>query len=452
MQHSPPTPVLENRAVRVSPALLWATGRLVLVLAIAYLLRKPLLDAFEAVFDIIQITEFAIDRMATPLTRVTLAVGAAIGYFVTAKACGRLFPRHAYLASLIIAGLITAGLVWKLKGSPLAFAAVMVLLATNWARLSALARVGLGGAGLGRLIAIPPGISEIFLTGRYYDWVRALIRHESAPASNEEPRLAPAAVIAALALAALAPGTKLIRYEQAMRSGPDVRVIATGDFNDIAFDARENRLLATGHGVPRVLAFDAANLTTRPLKSEVNTGAAQGFAFDPANGELFVYNDTSHEILVINTSNLSLKRKIAAPGIAPGDSWIGLCPISQTLVIASEADERHGDPFMLMDRASGTVLDKRDLEAGNILVNPEKPILYASFFRRVNGLIAYDLQTRQILAKAPSDARVDRMAYDPKRKELLLASPMEGRILSYDSLTLAAGSPLISRSWMLRRP
>ncbi|MEY3895044.1 MAG: hypothetical protein RLZZ214_563, partial [Verrucomicrobiota bacterium] len=82
-------------------------------------------------------------------------------------------------------------------------------------------------------------------------------------------------------------------------------------------------------------------------------------------------------------------------------------------------------------------VDKRDLEAGNLLVHPDKPILYANFFRRHCGVVAYDMAKREIIAEAPADARTDRMAFDPVHQELLMASPSEGRVQCFDALTLA---------------
>ena len=326
--------------------------------------------------------------------------------------------------------MVTAGFVWKAGGSLLVTGLVMLILATNWARISSGNRV------LSRVVAIPPVVGEVFFASRFLDWVRSLLSRDAAAPANVS-RIWPGAVIAALALAGLVPGDKLIRYEQALRSGPDVRRFAASDFNDIAFDAKENRLLVTGHGVPHVLGFNVGDLSARPLKAGVNTGFAQSFEFDPANAELYIYNSQTEEILILDTSTLELKRTIPAPDISPGDPWIRRCPRSNTVTIASEADVRTGSPFVVFDGPSGAVLDKLDLEAGNLLVHPEKPILYANFFRRVCGVVAYDLEKRKIIAEAPADSRTDRMAFDPVRQELMLASPSEGRVQCFDALTLA---------------
>ncbi len=428
-------------AVPAFLCLLWAFGRGLLLLGLAYLLRHPLLNVIEGAFDIVGITEFAIDVAGTPLTRLILVVTAGIAYFVAAIVSARLFPRHWYPLALSCAALGTAVFTWKAGGDVPTMALVVILLATNWVSLPLLKRIGISSRFLARIISIPPALAEVFLASRFLDWVGSLLRREAGAVQADVPRILPGALIASLVLAILVPGDKLARFERAMRTSPDVRVFAVGDFNDIVLDSRENRLLATGHGVPRVLGFDVANLAARPIEADVETGNAQAFDFDPASGELFIYNAAVRKILVLESRTLALKREIDAPDISPGDPWIKHCPHSGTLTLASEADETEGKPFVVFDRASGAVLAELDIEAGNLLVNPEKPILYANFFRRVSGVVAYDLKKRTMIAQAPADARTDRMAFDPVHQEVLMASPAEGHIQRFDALTLAPKVP-----------
>ncbi len=438
-RHSPAT-----HTVPAAIALPWALGRILLVIALLYLLRHPLLNLIEKAFDIVGVTEFAIDRAGTPVTRMILAVGAAGGFWTSAAILRRLLPRMAWILSLIVAAAATAAVVWKLAGPPWIVAAVALLLAANWAHLATLRRIGCGEGTLRSIIAIPPGLAEVFLTSRYLDWLVAICRGTRGAPLAEAPRLLPGAVVAGLALAALMPGDKLIRHEQSLRSGPDVREFARGDFNDIAIDARNRRLLATGHGLTRVLAYDLDNLTARPLKADVETGAAQAFEYQPATGEIFIYHKDRREILVLDSDTLALKRAIPAPTHTSGDPWISHCKTTRTHANPTEADEQGGDPIIVNDANSGAVLDKRDLEAGNLLLHPERPLLYANFFRRVCGVVLYDLATREIIARTSTDARTDRMAFDPLRRELLMASPAEGRIQTFDALTLAPKGPFDS--------
>jgi hypothetical protein len=429
-------------APRARLTLLWAFGRIPLVFALLYVLRRPLLDAIEAKFDIVTITLFTIDRASTQLTRAIVVLAAGLLSFAIAKARARLTPRRSYLWAVTLIAVLTAIACKELGGRLRLALATAILIAANWAPLSTLERFGLGPAALDRVIAILPGVAEIFFTSRYLDWLRALLRGERRPGQAEEPRLVPGAIVAALALAVLLPGYKLVRFERAMRLGPDVTLFARGDFNGLAYDARDHRLLATGHGVPRPLGFDANNLAAAPLIADTPSGdpegftPAQGFAYDPAHDELYAFNGGQQRLLVFDAATLKLKRSIPAPDISPGDSWIGFDPISNTLTIASEADVQTGYPLVVLDRASGAVVDKRGDEAGNLLINPEAPIIYMSFFRRTGGVIAYDLKARKVLASAPADARMDRMAYDPLHKEVLIASPAEGRIQRFDATTL----------------
>ena len=415
---------------------LWALGRVPLLLLVVFLLRRPLLDMIERTFDIIGITEFAIDCAGTPLTRLILAVCASIGYFVVATICRHIFPKWAYLVSVITASLLTAAFSWLAGGAWFVVALVTLLLLTNWISLSTMKRIGFGTRCFNYLVKIPPGLAEAFFSSRYLKWIGSIIRREKAVSYMDEPFLFPGAFVAALALAAFIPGAKLVRLEQALRSGPDVRIVATGDYNDLVFDPSENRLLTTGHGVVRVLGFDVADFDAPPIEADVDTGFAQGFDLDPKNSEIYVYTFEQQEILVLDSHTLELKRKFPVPNLSPGDPWVKYCPYSNTLTVVSEADVQTGDPFFVFDASSGAVLDKRDLEAGNLLLHPDKPILYANFFRRVCGVVAYDLETRSVIGEAPTDARTDRMEFDPMHQELLIASPAEARIERFDPLTL----------------
>jgi len=122
--------------------------------------------------------------------------------------------------------------------------------------------------------------------------------------------------------------------------------------------------------------------------------------------------------------------------VSPGDAWVAYEPFSDTLMLASEADDSKGTPLVVIARATGEIIDKRSEEAGNLLVNPNKPLVYMSFFRRFGGVLAYDTQSRKIVADTATDARMDRMAFDPVNNELLIASPAESRIVHFDPDTL----------------
>jgi hypothetical protein len=90
----------------------------------------------------------------------------------------------------------------------------------------------------------------------------------------------------------------------------------------------------------------------------------------------------------------------------------------------------------VLQRSTGVVVKTENLDSGNILLHPKKPWLYMSFFRRRDEVVIYDLASRTVRSSKPSDPRIDRMAFWDQRNELLVASPMESRVLLYDADSL----------------
>jgi hypothetical protein len=128
--------------------------------------------------------------------------------------------------------------------------------------------------------------------------------------------------------------------------------------------------------------------------------------------------------------------QIPMPNVSPGDAWIAFEPKSNTLTVASEADKQVGWPFVVVDRVTGAVLDRRQVNVGNILIHPDASIIYLSSFRRNSKIVAYDLQNRRIIATATPNQRVHRFAFDQRNNEVLLASSSDSSILRYDPVTL----------------
>jgi hypothetical protein len=140
---------------------------------------------------------------------------------------------------------------------------------------------------------------------------------------------------------------------------------------------------------------------------------------------------------VFDAGTLALRREMPLPEVAPGDPWVAVDPTSDTLMVASEADERTGSALVVLDRRTGKVLDRRNEDAGNVLLHPKGGQIYLSFFRNTNRLMLYDLRRRDFVAEVVTDARVDRMAFDASRSEVLLASPLRSAVLRFDAATLA---------------
>jgi len=417
-------------------ALGWTLLRAPLLLALLYLFRAPVLDLIESTVDIVWIAEFAIQVLSTPASRMFLWAGAFAALWAIGWTARRYGGRYGY-ASAVGAGVVATAAIGEVTGGGLKMAApALVLLGANWAPLAILARVGLTPPRLNALVAWPPAIAEGLFASRWLGRVQALALGR-APTLAEQPALWPGAALTAAALAVFALSAPLAPLERALRDGPNVRVFATGNFNGLALDATGTHLFATGHGAPRVLRYATDDLAAPPIEASVETGGAQGLAYDPAADEVYVFNTDTRDVLVLAGDDLALKRTLPAPELSPGDPWILIEPHSDTITLASEADAQTGSAIVIFDRATGAVRERRVEEAGNLLTHPDAPILYMSFFRRWQGVIAYDLSTRQIVGEGPTDSRMDRLAYDPARDELLATSPVEGRILRFDARTLA---------------
>jgi hypothetical protein len=239
-----------------------------------------------------------------------------------------------------------------------------------------------------------------------------------------------------LAMALLLKAGSLVPIEQALRMSSDARIISQGNYNWIEMDAEGRHLMVSGHGAPHLLRYDLADLTAAPLRSPVDNQGAQGFAYDPAAREVYILNTKSRELLFLDASTLQQKRSIPVPDLSDGDSWIAVDGPTDTLTLASEADTETGVPFLVIDRRSGAVKDKRDLDPGNLLARPDSSLLYLSFFRRRNSIMIYDLATLTIKAEAAAPSQVDRMLYDRSSNEVLLAVPLESRIARFQADTL----------------
>ena len=71
------------------------------------------------------------------------------------------------------------------------------------------------------------------------------------------------------------------------------------------------------------------------------------------------------------------------------------------MTVVSEADLKIGGPFIVVNRASGQVLEHENLDAGNVPRHPARPLVYLSFFRRRDQLMLYDLESRRVSHTAP---------------------------------------------------
>lgn len=402
----------------------WAVLRLPMLLVVLFLCKDWILSSLV---DPARITLLVIGIAGTPLARVGVFGAAFLLLALIWLGARRLGPVRGY-GVMIPAAAALALLAFRLTGTSLIFAVpAVILLATNLLPDAIHDRI-LARPGLRRgFMAAAVGVAEVFFVRRYLAWGFGL------RAAAAWPALLLAAGAAALGIG----GGALTPIEQALRMPSSARVLALGDFNWIELDQAGQHLFATGHGLPHLLRVAVGDRAEPSLASAVTTGGAQAFAYDAAAREIYVFNESTRTLLYLDANTLELKRSVPLPELSPGDPWIAVDPGTDTLAIVSEADDEVGTPFMVLDRTTAEIRDRRELDAGNLLLRPDTSRLYLSFFRRRGMLMAYDLRTRSVIAEMPAPPRVDRMAYLPASDEILLANPVASRIERFDAATLA---------------
>jgi hypothetical protein len=241
-------------------------------------------------------------------------------------------------------------------------------------------------------------------------------------------------LITSIGFAFLIRGERLLPLEQMIRMSGEVQLVERGlSFWGIELDRTGSYLYVTGHDLPHLRRYDIRDLSAPPILSDISTGGAQGFAYDPWANEIYALNVFTKQLLYLDAMTLRAKRAVELPDISPGDPSLAVDSDTNTLTVVSEADLAIGVPFVVLDRATGHVLAKADLDAGNVLLHPTKSWLYLTFFRRRTEVMLYDLQSRSVTRVALADPRAERMAFWRRRNELLVNSPMESRIMRFDA-------------------
>ena len=408
--------------------IVWALVRIPLILILLLLFREPILSFLG---DPQFLTLRVIEILGTPLARALLLFSVAI---MLAVVWYLVLPKLGYPWALSISAVLLIGLIggtetpWKYAIPPIA------ILATNFLPNRYLDRVFFNKTDF--VLVAAAGLAELFLFRRYSVWVRQLWTGQR---SLELPwflTIVPPIFFAAVIVALCVRSPLLKATEQALRLPNSAQLFAEGDFNWIELDEEGRFLYASGHGTNHLLRYDTADLSRDPLQSDVETGTAQGFAYDPIDHELYVYNEDSRVLHILDAEDLKLVRSFPISGLSPGDSWIVVDHQSNTVAIVSEADLHEGEPFVLLDRTTGRTLDRQLYDPGHILLLQGRSQMAMSFFRRSNRLLIYDLDQRAIVRQVSAPPRVDRMELIPDTNELLLSVPVESRIMRYNANTL----------------
>lgn len=416
----------------------WAVGRLPLIVLTIVLLREPIIDVIEQFFDIVGITLFAISVISTPVSRIALAISLVAIFCVCAAALASRDQRSRLIALLLVGMVVLGALFYFSQTSVLALGFVMGIFLANLLPASVLEFTP-ATRNLSRLaIRFAAGFAELFLFRHYIAWVADLFGWQRLREWGRGETLGawlPAFVFTSVAAALLLRVDRLVPIEFALRASEQVKVVAKGDFNWIQVDSPSQSLYATGHGVPKLRRYDLRSAEFSYVEADVSTGAAQSFAYDPVAGELYIYRVTDGVLLYVDSQTMRHKRSVALTDLAPGDPWIVVDGATDTIAVVSEADVRSGHSFVVLRRGSGEVLDKRNDDPGNVLLDERESRLYLSYFRRLSGVRIYDLRTLQLGPLTPADGRADRMAL--YGDQLLLASPLRSRIMRYDAATLS---------------
>ena len=140
----------------------------------------------------------------------------------------------------------------------------------------------------------------------------------------------------------------------------------------------------------------------------------------------------------IDAVTLETLRSVPVADLSPGDVWIKWHQNTDTIIVSSEADYETGTPFYIIDREDGHVVGSMPLPiipTAYLVFHPEKPLLYFNSYRDTY-LIAWDMVRHEAEITAQTRPMTDRMDFDSKRNELLVASPLDGAVLRYDADTL----------------
>jgi hypothetical protein len=222
-----------------------------------------------------------------------------------------------------------------------------------------------------------------------------------------------------------------------------VEKFAKSHFNSMGMDTDRHILYAIGEGTNHVHAYSTEATNDPPKLSEVETGGAEtAFLYSARSKEIYNYNTKAQQLNILDSTSLKLKESIPIQ-ISPGNNWIEMDPHTGYIIVVSEGSKSKGDlendiHTVLVHSVDRKVVKKLKLHATNILLHPNRPLLYMSQFRNIsNEIIIYDLASLEIINKKVINERMDRMAYLESTNELLVTIPIKSKIHRLDADTLA---------------
>jgi hypothetical protein len=429
----------------------WGLLRLPLLGLGLYLFRFRIAAWIESAFELWRVMDVAVYLASTFSTRlfVYAAFVLALGFWVglAGKPGIPSGMRHTLAMAAAFAGIYSSFAYFFKTTEPLArAAAVTALLAANTVPHGWLAKRAASGGIMNLVCLAGIGWMEALFPQAYFLWLMDQFR--AGDSIKKWSWLAGVAVAPLLWVFVLVPfdNQRMLTLGEKLHASPAVEKFAQGDFNWLELNAEHGLLYAVGRGTNHLLAFDVNRLEQPPRRSREDIGKTQSFAFNPLRGELYVYKAETAELVYLDALTLETLRSTPAPDLSPGDVWVNWQSGADTITIASEADLETGTPFFVIDRESGAILATLPLPwvPTNVAFHPEKPILYFNSFKDTY-LAAWDMREHRIIAQTETSPRTDRLVYSPAASEVLVASPLEGAILRYDTGTLEFKGRLQSR-------
>jgi len=418
------------------------TTRLAILVIFLYIFREPILDFVGKIFDVYNITVMAIQIVGTPVSRVVLAVVTFLILSVIAYVTRKWLPGRRFW-TLVSAGAFMAAIVF-LVPNPTRSGMAFLILSIVILVLNLIADILPNTASnlsnwIDRVVRWIPGSGLLFSTV-YAQEVGASLggrpQHKIAEIfAHPLYRYMPVFAIFSVVVAATTMTSLMPMAEQVFRLDKGVTVIARSDFHELALSNDKRYLFATGHGQPYILRYDLNDLSRPPVPSSDQTHLAQSLSYQSDTNDVAVSDN--NVVKIFDADTMQLRRQIPLGlHMASGDPRISIDTLSGTITVVSEADKPDGPAMVVLDKATGKILAQDSIDAGNILSNPAKPLLYMSFFQRGSAILAYDLNTHKVTKRFPISYRADRMALDVRSNELLICLPVQGQILRLDADTL----------------
>ena len=422
--------------------IIWSILRLPIFAAGLYLFRNPISEFVKARIELRTIIDFAVYSANTFETRFYLYLAAVIamtlGYWLVKK--WAVSEVHGYF--LMLAGMLVIiyGSFQFLLLTPNAAGRTLIvfaLLAVNTMPLEWLTK-RISGSGVVNFVFLAViGLSEAILPQAYVFWL--MDKFQARTSVKKWSWLGGVLIVPIFWLFLLTPydNQRILTLGEKLHASPAVEKFAAGEYNWVEFDVELHQIFVSGNRSNFLLAFDTEHLNVPPRKSgEIRK--MQSFAYNPERKEIYAYEEDTSQLHYIDAVTLETLRSVLVADLAPGDVWVKWHRDTDTIVVSSEADYETGTPFYIIDRESGDVVGSMPLPViptAYLVFHPEKPLLYFNSYRDTY-LVAWDMVKHETEITAQTRSMTDRMEFDLKRNELLVASPLDGAVLRYDADTL----------------